>query len=104
MGVCKWVVIHAPECGYGFDCEKNEFTYLPILKLPKGYIKGANGAGDAYCSGILYGAHQGIDPKKSMELARACAVCSLSENNGTDGMLPYNEVIAISKTLADETY
>ena len=97
MGVSKWIVIHAPDCGYGYDCEKKEFVYVPSLKLPNGYIKGSNGAGDAYCSGILYGAHEGKTIEQAMRLARACAACSLSENNGTDGMRPYREVLEVEK-------
>lgn len=97
MGVSKWIVIHAPECGYGYDCEKKEFVFVPSLKLPNNYIKGSNGAGDAYCSGILYGVHEGRTIEQSMQLARACAACSLSENNGTDGMRRYSEVLEVEK-------
>ena len=99
MGVSKWIVIHAPECSYGYDCEKDKFVHVPSLKLPDGYIKGSNGAGDAYCSGILYGAHQNKSLEEAMELARACAACSLSENNGTDGMRSYEEVLLLEKKL-----
>lgn len=97
MGVSKWIVIHAPECGYGYDCEEDKFICVPSLQLPDGYIKGSNGAGDAYCSGILYGAHQNQSLEKSMELARACAACSLLENNGTDGMRSYEDVLLLAR-------
>jgi len=93
-GVSKWIVIHAPKCGYGYDCETDELVYVESIDKPKGYIKGTTGAGDAYCSGILYGAHQDMTLEESMRLARACATCSLSENNGTDGMRSYEEIIA----------
>ena len=65
-------------------------------------IKGTNGAGDAYCSGILYGASQGWDLEKSMILATACAGCSLSEENGTDGMRSCQEVLDFYDSLASE--
>lgn len=97
LGVSKWIVIHTPKCGYGYDCEKEVFSVVPSLKLPSGYIKGTTGAGDAYCCGILYGAYKNFSLKQAMELARACATCSLSENNGSDGMRSYLEVMQIEK-------
>ena len=86
LGVSKWIVIHAPKCGFGYDCESGERFVVPSLALPAGYIKGSTGAGDAYCSGILYGAHEDKTLEEAMRLARASAACSLSENNGTDGL------------------
>lgn len=99
MGVGKWIVIHTPEGGYGYDCQADTLKYVPSLCLPDGYIKGSNGAGDAYCSGILYGAYQGMELEEAMELATACAACSLSENNGTDGMRPCSQVWKLREQL-----
>ena len=97
LGVSKWVVIHSPAVGYGFNCATGEFVRVPSLKLPEGYIKGTTGAGDAYCSGILYGAHQDMSLFDSMRLARATAACSLSENNGTDGSRSYEESMLLEE-------
>lgn len=91
-GVGEWVVIHCPQAGYGYDCRNKNFVRVESLCLPEGYIKGTNGAGDAYCSGILYGAYQGMNLKKAMRYAAACAACSLSEENGTDGMRNKDEI------------
>lgn len=97
LGVGKWIVIHAPSCAYGYDCEKNQSVFVPSLELPKGWIKGTTGAGDAYCSGVLYGVYRGFSLEQSMRLARACAACSLSENNGSDGMRLYDEILEIGQ-------
>ena len=94
-GVAVWAVIHAPEWSYGYDCRQEQMVYLPSLRLPDGYIKGTTGAGDAYCSGILYGAYQGWGLEQAMKLGTACAACSLSEANGTDGMRSYEEVMEV---------
>lgn len=91
-GVTTWAVIHSPQCGYGLDCRTGEFVRVPSLHLPTGYIKGSNGAGDAYCTGILYGAYEDMTLEQAMELGTACAACSLSETNGTDGMRSLEEV------------
>lgn len=97
MGVSKWIVIHAPKCGYGYDCENDRFVKVESLNLPKGYIKGTTGAGDAYCSGILYGAHEDKSLEESMRFARCSAACSLSQNNGTDGMRSFDKVWQLEK-------
>lgn len=96
-GISEWIVIHSPKCSYGYDCKTDQFLRVPSLKLPDGYIKGTNGAGDAYCSGILYGAYQNYSLEQSMRLATACAACSLSELNGTDGLRPVEQVWELEK-------
>lgn len=55
LGVAKWAVIHCPELGCGMD-EAGNYCEFESLKLPKGYIKGTVGAGDAFCAGVLYAA------------------------------------------------
>ena len=91
LGVSTWAVIHCPEVGCGLD-ENNNFVEVPSLKLPKGWIVGTVGAGDAFCSGVLYGAWKGMDLKASIELATASAACSLSEAGATEGMRTVEEV------------
>ena len=91
MGVSTWAVIHCPEVGCGLD-ENNNFVEVPSLKLPKGWIVGTVGAGDAFCSGVLYGAWKGMHLKEAIELATASAACSLSQAGATEGMRPFEEV------------
>lgn len=93
MGVAKWAVIHCPECGFGLDCRTGEYVEVPSLKLPKGFIKNTTGAGDAYCAGVLYGAHEDRSLEDSMKLATASAAFSLSDNGAADGLKPEAEVI-----------
>lgn len=85
-GARRWAVIHCPSCGYGLDCESGEFFCVPSLRLPEGFIQGTTGAGDAYCSGILYGAYTGMALDTAMGFAAAAAACSLSGANGTEGL------------------
>ena len=91
LGVSTWAVIHCPEIGCGLD-ENNNYIEVPSLKLPKGWIVGTVGAGDAFCSGILYGAWKGMGLKESIELATASAACSLSQAGATEGMRTVAEV------------
>lgn len=100
LGVSEWVVVHSPMAGYGYNCKTNEFVTVPSLKLPKGYIKGSTGAGDAYCSGILYGAYMDWHLKDAMRFAAATAACSLSEENGTDGVRKKEEIWQVESQYA----
>ena len=85
MGVSTWAVIHCPEVGMGLD-ENNNLVEVPSIKLPKGWIAGSVGAGDAFCSGVTYAAWKGEDLKSAIELGTASAVCSLSKPGATEGM------------------
>ena len=51
------------------------------------------GAGDAFCSGILYGAWKKWDLEKSVRLATCAAVAALSERGATEGMRSLEEVM-----------
>ena len=91
LGVSTWTVIHCPEVGCGLD-ENNNYVEVPSLQLPEGWIVGTVGAGDAFCSGVLYAAWKGMDLKAAIELATASAACSLSQAGATEGMRPVAEV------------
>ena len=98
-GVSKWIIIHKTDCAWGCDLTTADpcIEKLESLRLPESYIKGSTGAGDAFLSGILYGAHENYSLRDSMRLARACAAASLSENNGIDGMRPLSEVMKLEE-------
>lgn len=96
LGVSTWAVIHCPEGGYGLD-EENTFVSLPSLKLPKGYIKGTVGAGDAFCAGVLYGAQKKWNLLEGIRLGTCAAAASLSEPGATEGMKTVSEVMKLEE-------
>jgi len=98
LGVSTWAVIHCPEVGMGLD-ENNQLVEVPSLKLPEGWIAGTVGAGDAFCSGVLYGAWKGMDLKSAIELGTGSAVCSLSQPGATEGMRSAEEVMQVYRDL-----
>lgn len=100
LGVSRWVVIHAMEGSFGLDVPTGEYAALPNLPLPDGYIKGKTGAGDAFCCGVLYSAYRGRTINDALKLGTACASCSLSEVNGTDGMRSAREAMALYEKYA----
>ena len=94
LGVSTWAVIHCPELGCGID-EKGTYHEVPSLKLPKGYIKGTVGAGDAFCAGILYAAETDMPMAEALKLGACTAAASLSEVSASDGVKTAEEVILL---------
>ena len=101
LGVSTWAVIHSPEGGFGLD-EAGNYVAIDSLKLPEGYIKGTVGAGDAFCSGVLYAAWKGLGLAEAIELGTASAACSLSQPGGTEGMRDYAGAMALYRKLRQE--
>ena len=98
LGVSTWAVIHCPEVGFGLD-ENDNLVEVPSLKLPEGWIAGTVGAGDAFCSGVRYGAWKGMDLKSAIELGTASAVCSLSQPGATEGMRSVEDAMKVYNEL-----
>ena len=84
-GVREKVIIHCCEAGFLLD-KSGKFTVVPSLKLPKGYIKGSVGAGDAFAAASLYGIDQGFDDTRILEFASAAAACNLAAADSISGM------------------
>ena len=98
LGVRRWAVIHTPEGGFGID-EKGEYVEVPSLLLPKGFIAGTVGAGDAFCAGVLLGAHNGESLTDAIEDGIATAACSLRSAGASEGVVPLQEARALAATL-----
>lgn len=84
LGVRERVIIHMPE--EGLCATKEGIVRLPSCQLPKGYVKGKTGAGDAFCSGALIGILKGYAPEDILLLAEAAAVASLTATDATSGI------------------
>ncbi|MBM4020252.1 MAG: carbohydrate kinase family protein, partial [Planctomycetes bacterium] len=90
LGVKKLVCIHMPEGGYALASGGAEY-WQPSLALPEGYIRGGAGAGDAFCSGVLYALHERWDLARGLQLAVCAAAVCLSDPTCT----------AAARSLAD---
>ena len=95
-GVKDTVIVHCPEAGF-IRHRGGETTVVPSLSLPKGYIKGSVGAGDAFCAGALYGLYCGFDDRRILEFASAAAACNLSAADSVSGMRSRAEIEALEK-------
>jgi len=99
LGVSTWAVIHCPEVGCGID-ENGQYWEVPSLKLPKGWIKGTVGAGDAFCAGILYAAETGMNMEQALKMGACAAAASLREVNASDGVKTAEEVLKLYEQYA----
>ncbi len=89
LGVKERVIIHCPNFAV---CMSNDgYTVVNSLDLPKGFIKGATGAGDAFCAGSLYGIYKGYTDKEILEFASKVAVCNLSAPDSISGVKSVKE-------------
>ena len=74
LGVGDLVAIHFPEGSYA-QSKDGEKVWHGSLALPKGYIKGAAGAGDAFCAGVLFGVHENWSLEKVLAYRYLCGNC-----------------------------
>lgn len=95
LGVRERVVVHRPE--YGVCLSEDGYTLVPSYDLPKGFIKGTTGAGDAFCAGALIGIYCGFKDKELLEFASACAVAALSAVDAISGIGSKEEIIESCK-------
>lgn len=94
-GVREKVIVHSPEAGFLMDKEGN-FTCIPSLKLPEGFIKGTCGAGDAFAAGSLYGLYQDYDASHLLAFAAATAACSLAGSDAYSAIPSFQEIEEMS--------
>lgn len=96
MGVREVVVIHFPEGAFARTRDGQDF-WQTSLNLPKKYITGSAGAGDAFCAGVLYGLHDEWDLQRSLLAGVCAAAASLSDPTCTKGVGSLDKCLAIAK-------
>jgi sugar/nucleoside kinase (ribokinase family) len=101
FGPMEWIAIHMPEGVYVRDRAGNQFS-RGSLALPKGFIAGTVGAGDAFCAGMLYGIHEQWSLEDSAHLGTCCAAASLSAPGASDGVGPLSDVLALGKRYPEQ--
>lgn len=92
MGIGRWVVLHMPELSCGLE-RGGAFVLKPSWNIPSNFKKSSVGAGDAFASGILYGAYNGWSLEKSIHIAGAVAAYSLSGAGACDSIKPLPELL-----------
>ena len=75
-GAMQIVVVHFPRGALALT-RAGEPARKPSFRVPASEIVGANGAGDAFAAGFLYGFHEGWTLEQSLALGHAAAGASL---------------------------
>ena len=97
LGVKEWVAIHCPEGSFGFD--GMEFYSISSLLIEPDKIKGTVGAGDAYVTGVLYGALKNLSLPEAMKVGTAAAASSLLAEDSISGVQRYDELVRMYQEL-----
>ncbi|WP_262245888.1 carbohydrate kinase family protein [Parapedobacter soli] len=103
MGVNEWIIIHHPDGAWAGHRDGRRIFH-PSLLLPQDKIVGANGAGDALAAGVLLGVHEDWGMEACLDLGVCAAAASLSHATCSDGLVPYEECLALSKIYSYRSY
>ena len=95
LGARELVAIHFPEGAFARRSD-GEKAWQGSLSLPKGYVAGAAGAGDAFCAGVLYGIHEGWELERCLLTGTCAAAASLSDPTCTNGVKSLDECLALA--------
>ena len=96
FGVGRCCIVHAPEIGCAVDSD-GKYYEEPSLKLPKGYIVGAVGAGDAFCAGILYSIYKKLPVQEALKIGASSAAANLSAGDSVSGLRGIDETMELYK-------
>ena len=83
-GVNTMVIIHSPEMAILVNKQKEIITE-PSFYIDPATIKGATGAGDAFCAGCLYAIHENFDYSRILKTGHASAGFNLKDPTSVGG-------------------
>jgi sugar/nucleoside kinase (ribokinase family) len=95
LGAARLVVVHFPR-GAVAASRDGSVVVKPSVDVPPAEAKGANGAGDAFAAGFLYGFHQGWSVTDCLALAHATAAASLRVISTTASIEPWKACLALA--------
>jgi sugar/nucleoside kinase (ribokinase family) len=95
QGVRRLAVVHFPQGAIAVTAEGG-VTYRPSVRVPAAAIVAANGAGDAFAAGLLYGLHESWPIDRALSLAHAAAAASLRSMSTTDTVESWQACLALA--------
>jgi sugar/nucleoside kinase (ribokinase family) len=95
LGPLRLVVAHFPRGAIAATSD-GALIFRPSLAVPAGEIVAANGAGDAFAAGTLYGIHQGWSVDEALALGHAAAAASLRGLSTTGAVATWPECLALA--------
>jgi sugar/nucleoside kinase (ribokinase family) len=97
-GSMKIVVVHFP-MGAVAVTRNGEVSSQGSVRVPDSEVIGANGAGDAFAAGFVYGYQEGWDLAGSLALAHAAAAASMRSLSTTHGLDHWRACLARARSL-----
>jgi sugar/nucleoside kinase (ribokinase family) len=95
-GALNLVAVHCPAFAIAVTRD-GESAILPSVAVPEGAVRGANGAGDAFAAGMLYGIHEGWSVEECLRLAHAAAAASLRSISTTGALASWQACLALAE-------
>ena len=95
-GVGQLVVIHFP-AGCVAATADGRSVARPSLRVPPDFVRGANGAGDAFVAGVLYGVHESWALDDSLDLGLCAAASALGALSTTGAVRKVAECLALAE-------
>lgn len=96
-GAMEIVVVHCPVLAIAVTREGAVYK-RPSALIPRSLIAGANGAGDAFAAGMLYGLHEGWNIDDALTLAHAAAAVSLRSLSTTGSVEPWRKCLELANS------
>ncbi|AFI46794.1 TPA: carbohydrate kinase family protein [Pasteurella multocida] len=88
LGVRNTVIIHEPKWAVAMN-QQGEQVAIPSYWVEKQNIVSTLGAGDAFCTGVLYGLHHGLPLVEVLKLGHGLAYFNLFSMSATGGAVSY---------------
>jgi len=96
LGAMRWAVAHFPEGAVAAGRDGTQLA-LGSVAIPASAIAGANGAGDAFAAGMIYGLHEDWPIADCLRLAHSSAAASMRAVSTTEGAAPVGECLALAE-------
>ena len=88
-GVREYVIIHYRDGAFGIDASGKECV---VESFPVDKIVGTNGAGDAFCAGVLYALHEEKSLEEMLKIGGASAIFNLRSASASGGAATLKEI------------
>ena len=95
-GAMQVVVVHFPLGAVAIQ-RSGQTQVRPSVRVPPAEVTGANGAGDAFAAGVLYGLHEGWALEDALKLGHAAAAASLRGVGTTETVGPWRECLRLAE-------
>ena len=91
-GVSNCVIFHMPECSAAINRDRKLYI-APSFNIQRADIVGSNGAGDAFCAGVMYGIHENMPLDEILKLGAASSFYNLKSATASGGAVSIEKIM-----------